>query len=79
MITGAPIGVCANTRRSASFGRRTQPCDADRPIDQGSFVPWMPIGPPSAQLVSTGEKAEIPSAAGPYAPFGLAGTSRWFT
>ena len=38
-----------------SFGTRMQPFDRGWPIDDGSFVPWIPIGPPSTQPVSTGE------------------------
>ena len=50
-----------------------QPFETAWPIDQGSFVPWMPIGPPCAQPVRTSEKAETPSAAGPKGPFGSVG------
>ena len=65
MTTGVPAGVSANSRSSVAFGTRTQPWEAARPIDQGSFVPWMAIGPPSAQSVRTSEKAETPRTAGP--------------
>ena len=44
---------------------RTQPCETAPPIRSGRFVPWMAIGPPWIQSWSTGEKAEMPSAAGP--------------
>ena len=55
------------------------PCDAARPIDHGSFVPWIAIGPPCAQPVSTFENAEMPTATGPYGPVGSLGISSWFT
>ena len=42
------------------------PFDTAFPIDHGSSVPWMAIGPPCAQPVRTFEKAEIPTAPGPY-------------
>ena len=56
-----------------------QPFDTAWPIDHGSFVPWIAIGPPCAQPVSTGEKAEMPTAPGPNGPLGSSGISRWFT
>ena len=70
MITGVPPGVAANSFASVAFGTRTQPLETAWPIDEGSFVPWMPIGPPCAQPVRTFEKAETPSAAGPKARTG---------
>ena len=63
-------------RRSAA---RMHPFETACPIDHGSFVPWIAIGPPCAQPVSTGENAEIPTAPGPNGPLGSVGTSRWFT
>ena len=56
-----------------------QPLETARPIDHGAFVPWIPIGPPCAQPVRTFEKAETPSAAGPYGPYGFVVTIRWLT
>jgi len=47
---------------------------ADR---HGWFVPWMAIGPPCAHPVSTGEKAEMPTAPGPNAALVPGGISRW--
>src|SRR5712691_5728225 len=79
MSTGVPPGVSAKSLFSVGFGTRMQPFDTARPIDHGSFVPWIPIGPPCAQPVSTSENAETPSAAGPKGPLGLVGTSRWLT
>jgi hypothetical protein len=55
------------------------PCDAGRPIAVGSLVPWIPTGPPCAQFFSTGENADVPSAAGPHGPSGFAGISRCVT
>ncbi len=56
-----------------------QPFETAWPIDHGSFVPWIAIGPPCVQPVSTFEKAEIPIAPGPNGPEVSAGISRWFT
>ena len=56
-----------------------QPCDAAWPIAHGSFVPWMPIGPPPTQFFSTGENADVPSAAGPHGPVGSFGMRRLVT
>ena len=56
-----------------------QPFETALPIDAGSFVPWMAIGPPCGQSLSVGENAETPSAPGPNGPLGSAGTSRWLT
>ena len=56
-----------------------QPFETACPIDQGSFVPWIAIGPPWAQPVSTFENAEMPIAAGPYGPPGSDGIRRWLT
>ena len=56
-----------------------QPFETGWPIDHGSFVPWIAIGPPCVQPVSTFEKAEIPIAPGPKGPEVSAGISRWFT
>src|SRR5207248_3623501 len=77
--TGVPAGVARKIRRSTAFGNRMQPFETARPIDHGSFVPWIAIGPPCAQPVSTGENAEIPTAPGPYGPFGSLGIRRWLT
>ena len=65
ITTGSPPIVAAKSRFSVPFGTRMQPFETARPIDQGAFVPWMPIGPPCAQPVRTFENAETPSAAGP--------------
>ena len=58
---------------------REQPCEAARPTDDGSFVPWMAIGPPCAHSCSTGEKALIPIAAGPKGPHESMTRKRWLT
>src|SRR5205814_6559763 len=79
MTTGVPLSACANTRRSVSFGIRMHPFETARPIDHGAFVPWIAIGPPCVQPVSTFENAEMPTAPGPYGPLGSLGTRRWLT
>ena len=56
-----------------------QPFETARPSRSGRFVPWIAIGPPCVQPVSTSEKAEIPIAPGPNGPEVSAGTSRWLT
>lgn len=76
MWTGVPTGVSGKSASIVSFGRRMHPCEAALPIDEGSFVPWIPIGPPCAQFVSTGENALIPSAAGPKGPDGSLSVNR---
>ena len=68
MNTGVPSGVRWNRLIIRTFGSRTQPCETGLPIEKRSFVPWMPIGPPSVHVRSTSENAEIPSARGPYGP-----------
>ena len=79
MITGEPPGVTAKIFSRVASGTRMQPFDTARPIDHGSLVPWMPIGPPCAQPVSTSENADTPSAAGPNGPVGSVVTIRWLT
>src|SRR5437867_1152162 len=76
---GVPAGVRRKSLLIAAFGSRMQPWEAACPITQGSFVPWIPIGPPCAQSFSTGEKADVPRAAGPNGPFGSLGTRRSVT
>src|SRR5205823_2615641 len=39
-----------------------QPFEIARPINEGSFVPWIATGPPCVQPVRTFEKAETPIA-----------------
>ena len=56
-----------------------QPFETALPIDHGAFVPWIAIGPPCVQPVSTSEKAEIPIAPGPNGPPGSPGIKRWLT
>ena len=56
-----------------------QPFETARPIDQGSFVPWIAIGPPCVLPVSRVDYAEIPIAAGPKGPDAFGGISRWLT
>ena len=56
-----------------------QPFETACPIDQGSLVPWIAIGPPCAHPVSTVENAETPIAPGPSGPEVSVGTSRWLT
>jgi hypothetical protein len=46
MITGVPPRVAANSFVNVAFGTRMHPFETARPIDQGAFVPWIPIGPP---------------------------------
>ena len=53
------------------------PCDTGMPIENPSFVPWIPMGPPSRQERSTFENAEMPSARGPYGPVVGETTNRW--
>jgi hypothetical protein len=59
--------------------------DADAPVREGRasrssrFVPWIATGPPCAQCVSVGEKAEMPIAAGPNGPAESGATSFWST
>src|SRR5207344_60285 len=79
IVTGVPAGVAANSRLSTRFCTRMQPFEAARPIDHGSFVPWIATGPPCAQFRRTFEYAEMPSAPGPYGPDVFAGISRWLT
>src|SRR5262245_57668759 len=79
MTTGVPAGVILNRRRSTRLRTRMQPFEAACPIDQGSFVPWMAIGPPCVQPVSTFENAEMPIAPGPKGPPGSCGSNRWLT
>src|SRR5262249_2305827 len=79
ITTGVPAGVALNSRCRTSLWSRMQPFETAWPIDHGSFVPWIAIGPPFAQPVSTFEKAEMPIAAGPYGPPGSGGISRWLT
>jgi hypothetical protein len=55
MITGVPATASGKTCLRIAFGRRTQPFDTFRPIDQGSFVPWIATGPPCVQPVRTFE------------------------
>jgi hypothetical protein len=74
-----PLSACAKTLRSAAFGSRMQPFETAWPIDHGSFVPWIAIGPPWVQPVRTFENAEMPTAPGPNGPPGSAGIRRWFT
>ena len=49
----------------AESGSLMHPCETAFPIEKCSFVPWMPIGPPSRQDRSTSENAEMPSAREP--------------
>ena len=65
MTTGDPPGVALKIFSSVAFGTRMQPFETAWPIDHGWFVPWIPIGPPCAQPVSTFENAETPIAPGP--------------
>ena len=66
-------------RRSTGLRTRMQPFETACPIDQGSFVPWIAIGPPCVQPVSTVEYAEIPIAPGQKGPEASAGIRRWLT
>src|SRR6185295_11044045 len=70
MVTGVPAGTASNRLRNALLRTRMQPLDSAPPIDHGSFVPWIAIGPPCTQCFSTGEKAETPSAPIPNGPVG---------
>ena len=79
IATGVPAGASLKSRLMSELKSRTQPCEAASPINVGSFVPWMPIGPPWTQFLSTVEWAEMPSAATPNGPLGLASTKRSFT
>ena len=56
-----------------------QPFETAAPISSGRFVPWIAIGPPCVQPVSTSEKAEIPIAPGPNGPDASEAASRWLT
>ena len=56
-----------------------QPFETAWPSRSGRFVPWIAIGPPCVQPVSTSENAEIPIAPGPNGPEASVGTSRWLT
>ena len=71
MMTGVPASAISNTSRSTSFGSRTQPWDTAWPIEDGSFVPWMAIGPPWIHSCRTSENAEMPTAPGPHGPRGI--------
>ena len=55
ITTGVPAGVTSYRRRSTGLRTRMQPFETACPIDQGSFVPWIAIGPPCVQPVSTVE------------------------
>ena len=44
-----------------------QPCETRPGRICGWFVPWIPTYPPPGQSVSTGERALVPNASGPYA------------
>src|SRR5262249_47540353 len=79
MRTGVPVGTRSQSRSTTSFATRMQPCETALPSRSASFVPWIAIGPPCAQSWRTGEKAEMPSAAGPKGPSGSGATSFWFT
>jgi len=79
MTTGVPSGVTLKSRMMLGFGSLTHPCETGFPIEKRSFVPWMPIGPPSRHERRTAEKAEIPSARGPKGPFGAVTMKRWVT
>jgi hypothetical protein len=79
MSTGVPAGVAVKSRRKTGLCTRMQPFETGRPIDQGSFVPWIATGPPCTHPVSTGEKAEIPIAPGPYGPAPSIGSNFWLT
>jgi hypothetical protein len=46
MTTGVPAGVERKSRRSTELWTRMHPFEAAWPIDHGSFVPWIAIGPP---------------------------------
>jgi hypothetical protein len=46
MKTGVPAGTSLNRRCMTAFGTRMHPFETAWPIDHGSFVPWIPIGPP---------------------------------
>ena len=69
----------AKTFFRVAFGRRMHPFETALPIDHGALVPWIAIGPPCVQPVSTSEKAEMPTAPGPKGPLGSVGISRWLT
>ena len=79
MLTGVPSGISWISRSRTSFAIRRHPFEAAKPIDPGWFVPWIAIGPPCAQPVSTGENAEIPIPPGPNGPDGSVDSSRWLT
>ncbi len=58
MCTGVPSGSPMSSTRAviASFGSRMQPWETARPMDVGSFVPWIPMtASPPANESSTGE------------------------
>ncbi len=69
MTIGVPSGASRNSCCISSFCSRMHPCDDASPIDHGSSVPWMPIGPCSTQTsCRASECAETPSAFGPNGP-----------
>src|SRR5512133_525520 len=55
ITTGVPAGVTLKSRRRTSLRTRMQPLETARPIDHGSFVPWIATGPPCTQPVRTFE------------------------
>ena len=73
------MGVALKIRRSTVFCSRMQPFEIARPINEGSFVPWIATGPPCVQPVRTFEKAEMPIAPGPNGPLASVGMSSWLT
>ena len=42
MVTLVPTGAIADSCRTSSLYMRIQPADTSWPIEEGSFVPWMP-------------------------------------
>ena len=60
METGVPRGRIRTSLEMSPFRRRMHPWLTARPIEDGSFVPWMPTTPPQRHDRITFEYAESP-------------------
>ena len=69
---GRPRADRSKSRRSSSLRTRMQPFETAPPISSGRFVPWIAIGPPCVQPVSTFGECRDADRAGPEGAGGVA-------